>query len=243
MSTPRNLNGIPASLFQGPGIVDWSFYARIDFGSPVRYTDRPNGDVRDVGDGNGSQTWVGDRLMVIGALEQSQDDPLEVQTIQLGNLDGVWTAYGIAPDGIRLTPIEIFAGWFDPDTGLFAGALQMFSGYLDAADIIVPGSISIALRPFQQSYQKQTPWRTFSKIDFPLILAPGTVVQWGPKSVTAQGAQAVKSTVGGGSTPPPPPNNTVRGTKRRDQSGNIVDGPAAKVITPDSPAPATGVHR
>ncbi len=196
MSDPRNLGSIASSLFEGPGTVDWSWYVRIDFGSGTqRFTDRAcNGsDTQNVGDGAGAVAWAEDRSMTITALEQAQDDPLQIQSISFGDLDNIWHGYALAPAGIRGVPIAIYAGWFN-SAGVWQGALIMFEGYLDAGDFSDGAPATITLRPFLRSYLKQLPWRRFSKIDFPLVLAPGTVIAWGSKVGTAQSHSAVTST-------------------------------------------------
>src|SRR4029077_10401990 len=179
MPVARKTGTVTTALTQQDA-VDHSYFVRTDIASPVgtkRWTDR---DCLGAGSYTGSidgssQTWT-EAGLIVGPLDQSDNDTLSVSWLRFWNLDWTWTNWANSP-GLRNALVWVYDAWFNTD-GSLAGSILIYNGKIDNQEL--GPEAMLALKPFATPWSKEIPWVTWTNLGAsPIMPKPNTVIQWG----------------------------------------------------------------
>lgn len=184
MGSPRNLGSIPTAALQAGCVEHWDFF-RVDASTTLYFTDRPGGFVGDIGDGSGSQTWVGEKGLDAAAVTQADAVPEALDSVNMSDVDYFWTNFILtAASGVWDIPVELRVGWFQAD-GSFFDSYADFGGYIDGISIH-DFVATIALKAQDTAHNRSVPALRYSYPAFPLLAPPDYTVQFGADAGVGQ---------------------------------------------------------
>lgn len=138
----RDIGSIPIADIQA-GIIDWSYFVRVDVPAPVgitRWTDRAASFTGNV-DGAGAQTWTAGNGLQIGDVQQGRELILNPTWFSLANLNYTWTNWANSP-GLSNAAALIYVGWFGA-AGALTGGVKLYEGVIGYHRMLSRAEISL----------------------------------------------------------------------------------------------------